>query len=455
MNRASIVSEMIDRRPLSRFQKGTMALCGLVIVLDGFDAQSIGFLAPSMADTLHIPINTFGPVFGFALFGLMISAMASGLFADRWGRKWPVVVSTVLFGIFAALTARATTIGQLKLLRFLTGLGLGGAMANVVALLSEYAPKRLLSVYVSILYCGMPIGALLGGLMGWVLLPRLGWQSVFYAGGILPLALSVALIVMLPESVRFLEVRGADHRKIAKIMARISPDLASPDLYLGLPRVDLRKSMPVKYLFAEGRAMRTILLWIPYFMNLLILYFVVSWLPSLLRQGKFPISAGIAAVILFSSGGALGSYAEGYMMDWWGAFTVMLAEFVLSALLIASLAFSKSFLVTMAITLVLGFVVQGAQGALGALAATFYPTAIRSTGVGWALGIGRIGSIVGPMLGGMMLARDWGPREIFLAGTIPALCAVAATLLSSWLAKSSSGYRPKTEVLEKPPLSPS
>src|ERR1035438_10217432 len=122
MNRASIVSEMIDRRPLSRFQKGTMALCGLVIVLDGFDAQSIGFLAPSMADTLHIPINTFGPVFGFALFGLMISAMMSGLFADRWGRKWPVIVSTVLFGIFAALTARATTIGQLKLLRFLTGL---------------------------------------------------------------------------------------------------------------------------------------------------------------------------------------------------------------------------------------------------------------------------------------------------------------------------------------------
>jgi AAHS family 4-hydroxybenzoate transporter-like MFS transporter len=452
MNRAATVSEMIDRRPLSHFQMVTMALCGMVIVLDGFDAQSIGFLATSMADSLRIPVRTFGPVFGAALFGLMISSMAAGLIADRWGRKWPIVASTVSFGIFAAITPRATTIDQLILLRFLTGLGLGGALSNVVALLSEYAPKRLLSVYVSILFCGMPLGALLGGVVSWKMLPRWGWESVFYAGGALPLTLSLVLILILPESVRFLEVRGADHRKIAKIMARVSPDLANPDLYVGLSREDLRKPMPVKHLFSEGRAIGTVLLWIPFFMNLLILYFVVNWLPSLLRQAGLPISAGITAIILFSGGGMIGSFMAGYMMERWGTFTVLLAEFVASTLLIASLAFSQTFLLTMIITLVLGFMVQSAQGALGALAATFYPTAIRSTGVGWALGVGRIGSIVGPMLGGLMMTLQWDSREIFLAGAIPALCAAAATLLSLWRQRNLPPNRKETELIEELPV---
>jgi MFS transporter, AAHS family, 4-hydroxybenzoate transporter len=452
MNRPTTVSELIDQRPLSRFQMTAMALCGMVIVLDGFDAQSIGFLAPSMANSMHLPVRTFGPVFGAALFGLMISSLTAGLFADRWGRKWPIVVSTVSFGIFAALTPQAATLHELELLRFFTGLGLGGALANVVALLSEYAPKRMLSVYVSILFCGMPLGAVIGGLVAWVILPRWGWQSVFYAGGILPLALSFVLILTLPESVRFLEVRGADHRKIAKIMARISPDLADPDLYAGLSREDRRKSMPVIYLFTEGRALGTILLWIPFFMNLLILYFVVSWLPSLLQQAGAPVSAGITAVVLFSAGGFAGSFAAGYMMERWGTFAVLLAQFAASTVLIASLAYSETFLLTMLITLVLGFAVQSAQGGLGAVAAIFYPTAIRSTGVGWALGIGRIGSIVGPMLGGLMLTLRWGPRQILLAGAIPALCAAAATLLSLLRKRNGPQDRQESEVIEELPV---
>jgi MFS transporter, AAHS family, 4-hydroxybenzoate transporter len=456
MDRAPTISEIIDQRPLSVFQITTMVLCGTVIVLDGFDTQSIGFLAPSMADTLHVPVKTFSPILTAALLGLMISSLSVGPMADRWGRKWPIVICTFLFGTFAVLTGRATSFNEVVLFRFLTGLGLGGAMSNVVALMSEYAPKRLMAVVVTMLFCGMPAGALLGGLVSSVMLPRWGWQSVFYAGGILPFTLALFLIKALPESVRFLEVSGADPRKIGNIMARISPELRDTPLSpLSTSDQALRKGMPAKHLFTDGRATFTILLWVPYFMNLLILYFVVSWLPALLRQAGLPITAGITAISLFSVGGILGSFVQGYLMNWLGAPTVLVSEFVLSTLLIASLAFSTAFPVTMAITFVMGFIVQAAQGGLNALAATVYPTAIRATGVGWALGVGRVGSIVGPMLGGMMLARDWGPREIFLAGMIPALCAAAATLLSSWLAKSSNSYQPATEVLEKPPLSPS
>ena len=261
------------------------------------------------------------------------------------------------------------------------------------------------------------------------MLPRWGWQSVFYAGGVLPLTLALLLIAILPESVRYLEVSGANQRKISKILARISPELAEAPISRS-EHQDQRRNAPVVNLFTQGRAAGTILLWIPFFMNLLMLYFVVFWLPALLRQTGKPVSAGATAVMLFSVGGIAGSFVEGNLMNRWGAFTVLLTEFLCTTLLIASLAYSTSFPLMMTITFVLGFVVQGAQGGLSAVAATFYPISIRSTGIGWCLGVGRIGSIVGPMLGGVMLKLDWSPREILLAGSIPALCAAAATFTS-------------------------
>jgi AAHS family 4-hydroxybenzoate transporter-like MFS transporter len=429
VERAPTVNELIDRRPMGAYQIWTMALCGTVIVLDGFDTQSIGFLAPSMAETLHVSVKSFGPIFAAALVGLMISSMLSGPIADRWGRKGPIVACTLIFGTFAMLTARCTSFNELLAFRFLTGLGLGGALSNSVALMSEYAPKRLLAVIVSMMFCGMPAGAVLGTQVSAVMLPRWGWQSVFYAGGILPVTLALLLIAILPESVRYLEVSGANQRKISKILARISPELASAPLSRS-EQQDQRRKAPVVNLFTEGRAAGTILLWIPYFMNLLMLYFIVFWLPALLRQTGKPVSAGITAILLFSAGGIAGSFIEGGFMNRWGAFPVLLTEFLCTTLLIASLAYSTSFPLMMTITFVLGFVVQGAQGGLSAVAATFYPISIRSTGIGWCLGVGRIGSIVGPILGGMMMKLDWSPREILLAGAIPALCAAAATFTS-------------------------
>jgi len=454
MERAPTIHEIIDQRPMGRFQIWTMALCGTVIVLDGFDTQSIGFLAPSMAESLRIPIKNFGPIFVFALIGLMISSMLSGPIADRWGRKWPIVTCTLVFGLFAMLTARCTTFDQLLACRFLTGLGLGGALSNSVALMSEYAPKRLLAVIVSIMFCGMPAGAVLATRVSAVMLPRWGWQSVFYAGGVLPLTLSLLLIAILPESVRYLEVSGANQRKISKILARISPELANAPVSRSQHQ-DRRRKAPVINLFTEGRAAGTILLWIPYFMNLLMLYFIVFWLPALLRQTGKPVSAGITAIMLFSIGGIAGSFIEGGFMNRWGAFPVLLTEFLCTTALIASLAYSNSFPLMMTITFVLGFVVQGAQGGLSAVAATFYPISIRSTGIGWCLGVGRIGSIVGPMLGGIMLKLNWTPREILLAGSIPALCAAAATFTSLRLRTNLPADQSQHPIIEEQAVSSS
>ena len=190
------VGEIIDREPLSRYQAVTIALCGCVVVLDGFDTQSIGFLAPAMAETFQVPLASFGAVFSASLFGLMLGAMTLGPVADRVGRRWTVILATLAFGVFTALTPSAASVSQLALLRFLTGLGLGGAMPNLVALATEYAPKRLQAMIVAWMFAGIPIGAVCGGLVSAALLPVWGWQAVFYVGGALPTLIAFMIIVL-------------------------------------------------------------------------------------------------------------------------------------------------------------------------------------------------------------------------------------------------------------------
>jgi AAHS family 4-hydroxybenzoate transporter-like MFS transporter len=415
-----------------------------VLVLDGFDTQSIGFLAPSMALSLNIPIHSFGPVFAAALIGLMLSSMIAGPLADHVGRKWPIVLATLTFATFALATARATTFNELVAFRFLTGLGLGGAIPNVVALTTEYAPKRIQQVVVTTLFCSMPFGALLGGLVSSVMLPHWGWRSVFYVGGVLPLVVALILVKLLPESIRFLSLKGTDRSAINKILSRIAPEIAQGELDLSPSREESRlKGVPVVHLFTEGRAMGTLLLWVPFHMNLLILYFIISWLPSLLRQTHMSASAGIFGVSIFSLGGIVGSLLQGRAMNALGSFVVLLSEFTLCLLLIGSLAFIGTFPLMMSVTFLLGCLVQGAQAGLNALSATFYPTSIRSTGVGWALGIGRVGSIVGPLLGGIMISREWSSQQIFFAGAIPALLAAGAIALSCLLKGRRSPYPSK------------
>jgi len=440
--RTLTAGEIIDQRPLSRFQILTILLCGIVLVLDGFNTQSIGFLAPAMAETLGIPVRNFGAIFGAGLFGLMIASMAMGSVADRWGRKWPVVISTLVFATFTLLTASAASFNQLLILRFLTGLGLGGAIPNVVALSCEYAPSCLTSVVVGVLMCGMPLGLAVGGLAGYMMIPAWGWRSVFYLGGLLPLAVAILLIRWLPESVRFLALRGSDPKKIARFMAQIAPDLESANVIFTVPQDCRKVGFPVRDLFTGGRATGTILLWVQFFMSLVTLYFIVNWLPELLKQAAMPVSAGVMVLSLFSIGSIFGSLAQGFLMNRFGSYLVLLVEFGGCTLLAGLLAFvATSFPQTMAVTFVLGGCVTGAQSGLNALAAGFYPTSMRSTGVGWALGIGRIGSIVGPVLGGVMLSMELSAQQILLAGAVPPLCAAAATILSNRFQDNSSAYR--------------
>jgi AAHS family 4-hydroxybenzoate transporter-like MFS transporter len=424
------VGEIIEQRSLGSYQIWTVVLCGLVLVLDGFDSQTINFIAPSVADSIRVSVKNFGPIFSAGLFGLMIAALTTGPIADRWGRKWPVILSTLSFAAFSLITVHVASFRELLILRFLTGLGLGGAMPNVVALASEFVPRRILPHVVTLLFVGMPLGGVTCGLLSAAMIPRWGWQSVLYLGGTIPLIIAILLMAGLPESIQFLALRGKNPQKVARTLHRIAPEFSGASVR-PTPRDTAHEGVPVVHLFTEGRAFGTILLWIPYFMNLLIIYFIGSWLPALLRQTGMSVSAGATAAAFFSFGGVFGCLLEGWLIKWRGAFIVLLAEFGIATAFIAALAkIPNSFGLMLATTFVSGLMVIGAQGGLNALAANFYPTAVRSTGVGWALGIGRIGSIVGPLLGGIFLKAGWTPGQILLFGTVAAACAFLAILLS-------------------------
>jgi AAHS family 4-hydroxybenzoate transporter-like MFS transporter len=329
-------------------------------------------------------------------------------------------------------------------------------MPNVVALASEYAPKRLQATLVPTIFAGMGGGAVLSSIVGGALIPIWGWRSVFIVGGVLPLALAVLLIAILPESLRFLAARGGERRRVSAIIARLAPEAA--DISFAPPAASDRvEGLAVKHLFTEGRTLGTLLLWIPFYMNLLILYFILSWLPSLLRQSGMPVSAGITAVAAFSVGGIVGSVVQGPLMRVLGSFRSIVAEFIVSLALIgiASVIFAN-FQLMMLVTFLLGIAVQGAQAGLNVLAAMYYPTTIRSTGIGWALGVGRVGSIVGPLIGGAMLAMQWRPQQIFQAGAIPALLAAAAVIVSAWVPRRTSPYHPDTDapLVREPGIQP-
>jgi AAHS family 4-hydroxybenzoate transporter-like MFS transporter len=257
---------------------------------------------------------------------------------------------------------------------------------------------------------------------------------MFYLGGILPLVISLFLIVLLPESIQFLAVRGEVSQRIHRILARISPEFGTADVSLpSSSRKERHKDIPVKRLFTEGRAAGTILLWLPYFMNLLLIYFTGSWLPALLKQEGMSVSAASTATAFISLGGVFGCVVEGHLIKWRGSGAILFAEYAVAGLFLALLAMmSVPYFVVLLFTFTVGFMIIGAQGGLNALAASFYPTSMRSTGVGWALGIGRIGSIIGPLLGGMFLSFGWKPGQMLLFGTVVAVSACLSILVGNF-----------------------
>jgi AAHS family 4-hydroxybenzoate transporter-like MFS transporter len=433
------VADFIDNQPVGGFQIRLLVTCAAVLFLDGFDTQAIGYVAPALAKEWGLSRGALGPVFSAGLFGLMIGALVFGPLADRVGRRKIIIFSTLAFGVGALATAFVEGVNALLVIRFLTGLGLGGAMPNAIAMTSEFNPRRRRATMVMIMFCGFSIGAALGGLLAAVLIPSFGWRSVFAVGGVTPLIMVVLLARSLPESVRFLALAGHRPEPVAALLSRIAPQAVfARDARFVVNEAEL-KGMPVQHLFREGRTGATLLLWVVFFMSLLDLYFLANWLPTVLNDLGASVSAAAAIGSLLQVGGVVGTFALGSVIDRFSfralALVYFVAVFAVGA--IGQLGHAAT-LVAIAI-FAAGFCVVGGQIAANALAAGFYPTAVRATGVGWALGIGRVGSIVGPLVGGALMEAHWSAGAVFLTAAAAALCAALAALWLSRLAGTGGG----------------
>jgi MFS transporter, AAHS family, 4-hydroxybenzoate transporter len=445
------IAERIDKSRIGPFQFGIYLLCGLALFMDGFDVQAWGYVAPSVFAEWQMP-SAAGRVASAALFGLLLGLIFFSMLADRIGRRPVLIGTTLYFGALMFATSQVTSLGELITVRFLTGLGLGATMPNAVALVSEYTPKRARVLAVLIVSNGFTIGAAGAGFIAAWLIPSFGWRSVFYVGGAVPIIIGIAMWLWLPESLQFLTLRKKSLDKVGRWLKRI--DSAAPVSPLAEYAVDeqRRKGVPIVQLFDDGRAAGTTLLWVVMFMNLLNLYFLATWLPTIAREAGLSTTSAVLVGTMFQVGGAVGAFVLGWPIRRFGFFAVLTTGFLAAAASIAAIGQPVAVAMLFSVVFVAGFGILGGQAALNALAASYYPTEMRASGVGAASGVGRFGSVIGPVLAEFMRVR-WTTEQLFLAAAIPAIVSACAMLaLRPAMSRNQPAALPDRVAKVEPPV---
>jgi MFS transporter, AAHS family, 4-hydroxybenzoate transporter len=426
------VAGVIDSQKLSLYQCVIGLMAWITLFLDGVDTQSLAYVGPAIARDWHLGRGALGPVFSAGIIGVALGAIFIGPLADRFGRKRVIVSIVTYVALFSFLVTQvpfiaaaipgATRLTALMGLRFLGGLGLGALVPLGVVIANEFAPSRRRGGMVTLMGCGYAVGSALGGIVASNLIPRFGWPSQFYAATVMTLIMAVVLSIWLPESIRFLTVRGRNEA-IAAILRRMNPGLEfEPGTQFKLPREgeqETRRLQPGK-LFSDGRSPITILIWLSFFMNLLALNYLNNWLPTLTTETGLPAGQALRAAASLQFGGMLGIITMGFLSDRFGFDRVLAVAFVAGGLCIALIGFAGAeFYRLAAVIFAAGFFNIGSQITLAAFAATLYPTSIRSTGVSWAHGFARSGSIISVLFAGTMLALHWPLRTMYLLVSIP------------------------------------
>ena len=440
-NKTTSVSEVFDASRFTAYQYLVCSLCFLVVLFDGFDLTVAGVALPKIADFLHAKPSALGLALSAGQFGPVIGAIIFGTLADRFGRKWMLLISGFVFAVFTGMTVTITSVEHLALYRFLAGLGLGGAVPNALAFGSEYAPARARATLITTMYAGVPAGAMIGGLSAAWLVPHLGWQSLFVLGGAVPIIICIVMALFLPESLEFMVRRGKDKTRIRKIVSRISPALGKDEEVQFVSRGKKLPGVPVKHLFMEGRALTTIVWWVICVLATYLVWILVSWATTLLRNSGASVeqySLGYAAIML---GNIVAAVFIGRLMDKANPFRVLQVGFVLAfvALTIFGLtAGSHSLLVIVTTSFVCGLFINGAQAGALAAATIAYPPAIRGTGIGWAYAVAKMGGVGAPAVGGLLLSMHWGVSKIcFWQGMIGLFIAALLVALHGRLSKAA------------------
>jgi MFS transporter, AAHS family, 4-hydroxybenzoate transporter len=416
---------IIDEMPWSAAHTRIVALCGAVGFLDGMDSQTIGIVARPMAADLAIPIAGFGPVFSAMTFGAALGAIALGSLADRFGRKRMMVATTVIFALFTFLTAQASSLTTLIWCRFAVGLGLGGAVPCFISLGSEYVPLRWRQLTTSALWIGFPLGGILGAFAVRYLLEIHTWRSVFYFGGLVPLLLAVVLLLFVPESLQFLIAQGIPGSRIIRILRSLQPALSITEDARFRYQSKIKGTSGMAALFGGGRWRVTALLWVGFAFLFGTLSMLNLWSPTLLGQRGMSVADTATAIALWNVGGVIGTTLSGPLVKLWGH-VVLPVFLILGAISAALLGHASGFALPALLLLFACLFLGASAGAAISLAGSLYESSARATGIGWAMGIGRLGQAAGPLAVGGLVALQWPLAIIFLAIAVaPVVAAVA------------------------------
>jgi AAHS family 4-hydroxybenzoate transporter-like MFS transporter len=424
--RLSATEAALENQRLGALQIRVAALCTLVQICDGYDINAIGMAVPSLTHAWNLPAPSFSQAFIVSSIGILVGALSSGPIGDRFGRKPLLLVSIAIFGLASLLSALADSLQMLTVLRFFTGLGIGGSMPGTVALTGDYTPQRRRATVIMATFTGAPAGGFLGGQVVALLLPHFDWRVIFVLGGAVPLLMLPALALWLPESPRFLASKANLSPRRAALLRRLGiiPGGADPE------HLDIASGNPVKLLFSRGFVLQTVLLWVIFFASLLDLFLLAYWMPAVLHLTGLTPAAAVFASSLRDLGAILPVLYLGPLIDRFGPERALALHYAAGAVFVAAIALlDLPYGVLLAAIFCVGMTTTGSQTGANATAGTLYPARMRTTGIGWALGIGRFGGIAGPAIGGFLLSLGWPPQRIFLSACGFALIAAVATAL--------------------------
>ena len=437
------INTVVDEAKFTPFHWSVLIWCLLIIIFDGYDLVIYGVALPLLMQEWGLSAVQAGLLASTALFGMMFGAMSFGTLSDKLGRKKTIMICVAIFSGFTFLGAFASNPIEFGILRFLAGLGIGGVMPNVVALMTEYAPKRIRSTLVAVMFSGYAIGGMTSALLGAWLVTDYGWKIMFYIAIIPFLALPI-LWKFLPESLMFLTKKG-ETEKVREIVQKIAPEQAiQPETTFKLSEPVAGDDAPLKALFQQGRTFSTMMFWVAFFMCLLMVYALGSWLPKLMIQAGYSLGASMIFLFALNIGGMVGAIGGGALADRFHLKPVLTTMFTVGAIALILLGFNSPQMVLYGLIAIAGAATIGSQILLYTFVAQFYPTAVRSTGMGWASGIGRIGAIVGPVLTGALLTFELPHQMNFLVIAIPGVIAALAVFMVN-LKVSVDGEKTKSK----------
>lgn len=436
------VSRLVDEAKVGPFHTMIIAICAILLIVDGYDVFIYGVVLPELMKQWQLTAPQAGSLASWALFGMMGGALLFGPLGDRIGRKRTIALCFGLFSVSTFCNGFAATPTEFGIFRFLAGLGCGGLMPNAVALTNEYAPKRLRSTLVAVMFSGYAVGGMVAAGIGIFMLPRFGWHAMFFAAAA-PLVLLPLLLRALPESVGFL-IRSGREEQARAVLTRLVPSNAPTTGKLVYQNAG-STSASVAELFRHNRTLGTLAMWLCFFCCLLMVYALGSWLPQLMRSAGYSLGSSLSFLLALNFGGMLGAICGGRIADRFGLPRVVIAYFALGALCIALLGMNPAMPVLYLLIFIAGAGTTGTQILLYASVAEFYNLSVRSTGLGWASGMGRVGAIVGPMLGGLLMAAKLPMAMNFVAFAIPGVIAVLATLVFI-IASRQQSARPELAV---------